>query len=241
MQREKGPDIPSDLDNTEFKALIDNIMLRTGLSISEIARRSGLSPSTITRQIPVPVANHGVSYRTLQKIRQAFPEPEAHRGGAESQQPEKPGRAPQQSGRPAEFPLYNLTLFEEVAHAFGSAVSDLELLVGHLDRPIGRTQLSGSLQKDRFYLLFMPGDSMLPRFRPGETLLVDKVKPPSVGDDVLVQLAKASSTPLCCIAQLKDRSRSTLQLRQYGYAVDAEVEKSDVAFLHRIAGVFKDI
>ncbi|WP_337587942.1 helix-turn-helix domain-containing protein, partial [Sphingobium sp. DC-2] len=61
-------------DQQRARGLIGCLIEETGLSATEIARRSGLAPSTLTRIYPTPSVGYSLSARSITKLKEAFPE-----------------------------------------------------------------------------------------------------------------------------------------------------------------------
>lgn len=57
-----------DNDQAVAKAVVESILKTTGLTPTELARKAGLTPSTLTRFLNKPV-NHSLSARTLAKLK----------------------------------------------------------------------------------------------------------------------------------------------------------------------------
>lgn len=91
----------------------------------------------------------------------------------------------------------------------------------------------------QLYCVYVWGDSMVPRFEAGDRLYVDPRRPPSVGDDVVVQLlgepeSDDGQVVVALIKRLARRNGSTIELQQYNPATSIVVETARVAAIHRI-------
>lgn len=91
----------------------------------------------------------------------------------------------------------------------------------------------------QIYCVYVWGDSMVPRFDAGDRLYVDPRRPPSVGDDVVVQLAgdcemQDGQVVVALIKRLARRNGSTIELEQYNPATKITVEMSRIAAIHRV-------
>jgi phage repressor protein C with HTH and peptisase S24 domain len=90
---------------------------------------------------------------------------------------------------------------------------DLGEVIDHLERP-------AALGGDRdAYALTILGDSMAPRFEPGERILVSPRAPVGIGDDVVVQLRGREGdderVKLVLVKRLIRRSPGFVELRQF--------------------------
>ncbi len=91
----------------------------------------------------------------------------------------------------------------------------------------------------QLYCVYVWGDSMMPRFDAGDRLYVDPRRPPSVGDDVVVQLradpqSDDTQVVVALIKRLARRNGSTIELLQYNPATNIVIETTRVAAVHRI-------
>lgn len=87
------------------------------------------------------------------------------------------------------------------------------------------------------YAIYFQGDSMEPRFQPGEMAVADPSRPPHIGDDVIVQLF-AEDMPeeirSILVKRLVRRSTSYVELAQFNPALTFRVPMERVARMHRI-------
>lgn len=87
------------------------------------------------------------------------------------------------------------------------------------------------------YAIYFHGESMMPRFEPGEIGIVDPSRPPAPGDYVLVQMTAADgeSEVACVLVKRLVRSSSReLVLQQFNPPVTFTVPRGRVVRVHRI-------
>ncbi|WP_380873637.1 hypothetical protein ACFB49_42840 [Sphingomonas sp. DBB INV C78] len=85
------------------------------------------------------------------------------------------------------------------------------------------------------YALYVVGSSMIPRFHPGTAVFVDPIKPPSLGDDVIVQLRNGSGEITCALVKtLVRRTSKFVELQQYRPEVTFKVAVESIAAIHRV-------
>ncbi|BAI99108.1 hypothetical protein SJA_P1-01560 (plasmid) [Sphingobium indicum UT26S] len=61
-------------DQDRARNLVGCLVKETGFSASQIARRSGLAPSTLTRIYPNPTVGYSLSDRSVAKLKATFPD-----------------------------------------------------------------------------------------------------------------------------------------------------------------------
>lgn len=86
------------------------------------------------------------------------------------------------------------------------------------------------------YSVFVDGESMSPRYRPGETVYVHPGKPPRRGDDVIVQIKPRDEgmPPRGYIKEFVGWTANKLVLRQHNPAESVEFERQLVVSVHPI-------
>lgn len=88
------------------------------------------------------------------------------------------------------------------------------------------------------YVLTAVGDSMSPRFNPGDPAYVDPRATPRIGDDVVVYLRRAEGEDervySALLKEMVKSSRSHVELRQHNPGVNFTVDRKDIAHIHRI-------
>lgn len=123
----------------------------------------------------------------------------------------------------------------------------LELVELHLGEVLDYLRRPPSLASDRdAYALTVLADSMDPRFRPGERIIVSPAAPVSIGDDVVVQLRgpqhdnddpAADRVRIVLVKQLVRRSASFIELHQFNPDETFRIEAARVASIHKVMGV----
>lgn len=107
--------------------------------------------------------------------------------------------------------------------------------------PFGFVRRPPAFARRPVYALYVTGESMMRRFRPGDLVYVDSRREPSVGDDVIVQLiedAREDADPAevqsVLVKTLVRRGADFYELEQYNPEAVFRIEKSRVAAIHRI-------
>lgn len=102
------------------------------------------------------------------------------------------------------------------------------------DGPVGHTRRPGSLQGVRqAYAIYMPGDSMSPRYEPGWLLFVNPFKPARQGRDVVVE--KKDGAVLIKTLGRRTGGKVALHSVNKDYA-DIEIPESEISHIHVITG-----
>ncbi len=121
---------------------------------------------------------------------------------------------------------------------FGDLDSDIELTELHMDEVIDRVARPVALANDpKAYALRIIGESMSPRFKPGERVSVNPKAAVSIGDDVIVQLRghdgdDGERIKMVLIKELVRFTSTFVELRQHNPATVFRVERKRVAHIH---------
>lgn len=105
-------------------------------------------------------------------------------------------------------------------------------IIDHFARPPGYANKAG------LYGLYVAGPSMEPRWESGDPLYVDPKRPPSIGDDVVVYLARPSGDDneleAVLIKRLARRSGSFVELEQFNPPMTFQIETRRIKAIHRV-------
>lgn len=106
-------------------------------------------------------------------------------------------------------------------------------IIEHVRRPLAFARNAGA------YALYVTGASMEPRYDAGDMIYVDPRRPPSRGDDVVVQLRggndQAEGIVCAMIKRLVRQSSTIVELEQYNPPLRFTLPMSQVAEIHRVA------
>jgi phage repressor protein C with HTH and peptisase S24 domain len=124
-----------------------------------------------------------------------------------------------------------------------SLEEDIELTELHLGDVLDYVTRPASLVDDKqAYALTIVGNSMMPRFKPGERVAVSPKAPVSIGDDVIVQLRgeedDAEKIKMVLIKELVRRTAGYVELRQYNPEMTFRIEAKRVAAMHKVRSNF---
>jgi phage repressor protein C with HTH and peptisase S24 domain len=143
-------------------------------------------------------------------------------------------RAPE---APRDVPIYGTALGADIDIDANGHAADIEVtnvvmgeMIGYFPRP------RGLIGNDRAYALYIVGSSMEPRFDPGQPVFVDAARPPSIGDDVIVQLVDPDEERVTTslIKRLVKRTSSYVELRQYNPDITFKIATPRIAFIQRV-------
>lgn len=86
------------------------------------------------------------------------------------------------------------------------------------------------------YAIYFRGESMMPRFEPGEVAIVDPTRPPRPGDYVLVQLNNGEEDDVISVLvkRLVSANSREVSLHQFNPDITFKVPRKRIARLHRI-------
>lgn len=87
------------------------------------------------------------------------------------------------------------------------------------------------------YALYVIGESMVPRYNPGELIYVHPRRPVSPGGYGVFQIrVDGQTTPRALIKQLSRRTTHTIVLTQFNPKKELEIKASTLIAMHRIVG-----
>lgn len=132
---------------------------------------------------------------------------------------------------------HNLSFDTEGGAEIEDTIFDPGEPIRHINRPAVLEGVRGA------YAVYIQGESMSPRYEPGELAVVDPRKTAQLGDDVIVQLYGDPDTPdhdqvvSVLIKRLVRRSASWVELRQFNPDVRFKVDAARVRSIHRIVPI----
>jgi SOS-response transcriptional repressor LexA len=221
----------ADLHREAAVAYVDALVRETGLDLTNLARRAGVSSTTLTRFHNDPGYTNSLSARTLKKLSDAtgIPLPASLGGGgagamtAPGAQGAINGMAVPQAG-PRDLPV--------VGHARGGHEGyffDNGLVQSYAERPWFLLGQSSA------YAVYVNDGSMEPVLRHGQLVYVSPAVPPTPGDDVVVQLTDGQGL----IKRLQRRTGKHLVLGQFNPEKRLEIPVGTVRSVHLVVAVLK--
>lgn len=105
-----------------------------------------------------------------------------------------------------------------------------------MGRPIGYEMRPPSLlHVPDAYALYVAGDSMEPRYRPGDIVFVHPHRPARAGDDVVVQVRLSQSDEITgYVKTLVRRSQTAIVCEQFNPFSQIEYRSGTVVAVHRV-------
>lgn len=218
------------------RELVQQMLAETGLTLTELARRAGVSSTTLTRFMNKDV-KHTLSMSTLGKLSvasgvsvpmgMALP---GAAGAAAARPPAESLAIPKRSEMPQDLPVYGTA---QGANGEGAFVINMGGQVDRIRRPPGLMA-----NRDAF-AIYVEGDSMEPRFEPGETVVVDPNRPVRPGDDVvlLVESPEPGQPPKAYIKRLVRRGAERVLVKQYNPPREMEFPTAAVKKIFRVMRV----
>jgi SOS-response transcriptional repressor LexA len=221
----------TDMHRDAAIAYVDALVRETGLDLTNLARRAGVSSTTLTRFHNDPGYTNSLSARTLKKLSDAtgIPLP-ASLGG---------GPAPGMSVAAAQGAINGLTIPQSgprdlpvVGHARGGQEGyffDNGLIQSYVERPWFL------LGQSNAYAVYVNDGSMEPVLRHGQLVYVSPTVPPTPGDEVVIQLTDGQGL----IKRLQRRTARHLILEQFNPEKRLEIPVGSVRSVHLVVAVLK--
>lgn len=214
------------LANNPEKDYLEQIIRETGLTLTEIARRAKLSPTTLTRFMAKENEHHNLRPSTLRAIEQAtriaLPAElaAAARGMDASFEP------------PVEEKASTVPLF-----ALYAAPDHGDFLRNEQPTDVA-PRLPGIAHNMKVYAVRMPDSSMAPWRRPNELIYIDPTRAASTGDHAMVELSHPRDPnhprSVFRIRRIVARNRDgSLRLSNYDSDEIEQVPRERVLAVHR--------
>lgn len=214
-------------------------------SLSEWAKSAGLS-----RQAFTDLKNRGsLKHESIDKLLRAAGYTWADFDGTSDTQPIAPGLPPGTSTLvkenlvdrrlPRDIPVLGTAEgAAEPVNTNGQA-SMIETIEFSLQNEVEWRARPTSLATRRdVYALYVTGDSMIPRHDAGDLIYVDPHRPPSIGDDVVLQLRgggeDGSEIVRAMIKRLVRRGGEWVELEQFNPPMTFKLQSDRVARMHRV-------
>lgn len=235
--------------------MLDRLEQSTGLKLSAIAVRAGMTPSTLTRYRNTET-KHELSTPTLEKLRAAFPdffatEADFRAPPIEPSPLSHNGRVtdvsldflPPLANMRRDIPVYGTALGAalEVTENGGPDTTMIEQATLDTGETLDWLRRTPALADRRaVYGVIVTGESMAPRFQEAESVLVDPRSAPRLGDDVIVQLRAPDGQDgedrvvAVLIKRLCRRNAAFVELEQFNPPARFRLEMSRVSAIHRI-------
>ena len=202
---------------------------------------SGRSSSMTDRSLQELANAEDVSVAEMMSDNGALPE-EDHKLNNISSQPAPSvteDTAPKDEGvvgspfRPVEPLPYEPTARDIPVRGVGAAnrQGEFQLVEGPIDhapRPAGIPAA-----KD-VYALYVVGDSMFPRYKPGTRIYVSPHRLPLIGDDVVIQIHEEDGSVRAMVKTLVRQTSTKYVLEQYNPKGTMEIAKAHNVFVHRV-------
>lgn len=144
---------------------------------------------------------------------------------SEVRHPEPPITLPQRDHMPLDVPVYGTAMG-------GTAGGDFTLN-GDIGMRVRRPPRLA--ERDDIFALFVQGDSMLPRFRPGELIYLERQRPPQNGDYVVVEMRPGQDGEHAAyLKQLVATTPTKVRLLQYNPKRTIEIERRKILQILRV-------
>ncbi|MFM2092088.1 MAG: hypothetical protein RLZZ127_2577 [Planctomycetota bacterium] len=209
---------------------LQQVLEATGLDASTLARRVGLTPSTLTRFLNDPRTAHSLSARSLSKLADYSqiplprelggmpPAPTGPSAGSGRLLP-SPGTSRNPDAGPRDLPVLGFARAGEEGFFIENGT-----VQRYVERPwflIGRSES---------YSVYVSDDSMEPVFRHGQLLYVDPGLPVGKEDDVVVQLKDGQAF----VKRFVKKDGGTFVCRQYNPVREIHYAANDVRAVHLV-------
>lgn len=232
---------------------LSEIRTRSGLSLDEVAKRAGYAGRSSVQQYFAPhydpVRLDAVVAERLAGALVGLGDPAIERREimelvgiavpTEVVPIDQP--MPTLRGQPKDLPVYGTALGADLTFPDGEdAEVEVEQTLLALTETIAYVRRPPAMDGMRkAYALYVVGTSMEPRYFSGDPVFIDPVRPPQIGDDVVVQLLRRNDDGegeviAALIKRLRRRTARFVELEQYEPRQTFKVPVGQIAHLHRI-------
>ncbi|MGB0748934.1 MAG: LexA family transcriptional regulator [Magnetospiraceae bacterium] len=195
--------------------------LELGLSQAELGRRCGEIPQQSIAQLEAGEVRNprylvelaDVLETTVDWLRTGAGDPDRHYPGLD---------VPPADAMPRDIPVRG--------SAEGGDGEHFEIgdVVDYARRPPGLRNVRN------VYALYVTGESMVPRFEPGDLIFVHPDRPPSPGCDVVIQMHDHTEIHRAMVKRLVRRNASALIVAQFNPAREITLDPREVQAVHRV-------
>jgi len=224
--------------------LIDQLLAvkPAGLSENSWAVRAGVNRGVFANIRARNAANHATITKLLDAIGVTFAEFEAGHRATEKEPPPPEVQAPRLAfrgdDRPRDVPVRGLAECADQEFAGDGSPVWVETMMLD-DEVVDHVRRPASLDNRRdVYAIYFAGNSMEPRYEPGEVAYVDPKRAPKARDYVVVQLRKEEDDGERIHKVLAKRlirvTATFVELEQFNPAITFRVNRREVAHIHRI-------
>lgn len=209
-------------EREQQRAWVRGVAQAAGLTPTELAKKAGLTPSTLNRFLNDEKVTHLLSTRTIAAIRKVVGDSN-----------HEPAPLPIDTEMPrilkSKVGVLGLDDLPVLGHGEGGK-DGLFFDNGEVRQYVPRP--ATLLRVNQAYAIFMHGHSMEPRFREGELLYVNPHRPPSQGDDVVIEMTDGRGF----VKRLVRRTTKTVYVQQFNPAKEIEFPAGDIKNIHLIVG-----
>lgn len=210
----------SDYDKAVL-AYVRRILREKDISATQLAKRIGVSNTTLTRPLNNPDHTFSLSSKTLRKLYEySGIEPPMVIGHT---RPIREANSSSRSASDDRLPLDLPVLGLETALR-GRVMVNARAPVAYVERPwflLGRPDA---------YSVYMPDKTMEPAFGVGHLIYIDPSRPPSVGDDVAVRLEDDEFL----IRRLSKNTDDKIVLEQHSPSKTTVIDRARLKALHLV-------
>jgi DNA-binding Xre family transcriptional regulator len=243
----RGPTMkPRISTNPDAQALFDVLAAR-GLNVNAVARAAGISEGTL--RAFRDTAGRGLNTRTLRKVIAAIAQLSGTPAPPELAVPSLPGAEitfPAGAASIAPRGLASPAALEYAAPELISASAPRIPVRGTAQGgPQGAFMLTGDdidyvrcpqrlATAQGTYALFIEGDSMAPRYEPGELVFVSPRRPARVGDDVVIVLSNGEGEQTAYIKRLVRQGGEIVVVEQFNPPKEIRFPAAEIETMHLV-------
>jgi len=219
--------------DTRLQEAIRSFLERTGWSERALSTRARLNEKAVSQILTGKSQNPRIdTVESLAIVMGVAVDDLIERGGqnaaASAPEPSALPRLPTRMEAPKDVPVLGTAM-----GANGDGAFLLNQTAGVVDRA---PRYPGLKDNRRAFAIYVEGDSMWPRFDPGDLIYVDPNRPVRIGDDVVIVVANrdAGQPPQAYLKHLVRRSPSKVTARQFNPDKTVEFEGDLVREIYRV-------